>query len=144
MTLDDFLTLTLPQRIVWLHSEDGPKGKLSHDRFAAILGTTRQTVIGWENGVEPIRYAEKLAEFSGFPSNAFRRRQAEAIARRNPPNGTALEWLALVPLMLQLEHLSPEVRSLAEAAADELERSAQAALEAAAAVRARLSQAANE
>lgn len=77
MTLDEFLTLPLPKRIVWLHSAEGPRGKLSHDAFARILGTTRQTVINWERGAEPRAYAEKLAEFSGFPADAFLRRGAE-------------------------------------------------------------------
>lgn len=80
MTLEDFLTLTLPQRIVWLHSKDGPRGRLSHDKFAAILDTSRQTVISWEKGTEPKDYADKLAKFSGFPSWAFLRRAAEAPA----------------------------------------------------------------
>jgi hypothetical protein len=143
MTLEDFLTLSLPSRIAWLHSEDGPHGRLSHDRFAAMLGTNRQTVISWENGVEPTRYADRLAEFSGFPASAFRRRQAEALAARlnlsHTPNGVGAEWLSLVRVLVQLEHLSPELRAAAEAAADELETSGHAALEAAAAVRERLS-----
>lgn len=82
MTLDDFLTLTLPKRIAWLHSEQGPRGKLSHDRFAEAMGVpNRQTVIGWENGREPNRYySERLAEFSGFPAWVFRRREAEEAA----------------------------------------------------------------
>lgn len=79
MTEEEFLTLTLPERIRWCHGPDGPRGKLSHDRFAKILGTSRQTVISWENGTsEPRDYREKLAEFSGFPEAAFSRRSAEA------------------------------------------------------------------
>lgn len=79
--MDEFLTLTLPDRIQWLHGNDGPRGKMSHDRFAAMLGTNRQTVIAWEKGQQPGRdYAEKLAAFSGFPAEAFRRRSAEAAA----------------------------------------------------------------
>lgn len=80
MTEDEFLTLTLPERIKWCHGPDGPRGKLSHDRFAKILGTTRQTIIGWEGGKsEPSdKYRPKLAEFSGFPAAAFSRRAAEA------------------------------------------------------------------
>jgi hypothetical protein len=77
VTLEDFLTLPLPERIKWLHSEGGPRGYLSHDSFAALLGTARQTVIGWEKGTEPKQYAEALAEFSGFPAWAFGRREAE-------------------------------------------------------------------
>lgn len=82
MTLQDFLTLTLPERIIWLHSTKGPHGKLSHDRFAERLGTTRQTVINWEKkaGIEPnSRYRKKLAEFSGFPEGTFSRREAEVL-----------------------------------------------------------------
>ncbi len=82
MTLDDFLTLTLPQRIAWLHGAEGPQGKMSHDRFAEELGVpNRQTIIGWENGREPSKpYAAKLDEFSGFPAWAFRRRESEEAA----------------------------------------------------------------
>ena len=83
MTLDDFLTLPLPKRIAWLHSHEGPRGKLSHDRFAEVLGVpNRQTIIGWEKGTEPNRfYAAKLAEFSGtFPEWVFRRRESEEAA----------------------------------------------------------------
>lgn len=83
MTLDEFLTLTLPERIRWLHSEHGPRGKLSHDALAAVLGTTRQTVIGWEKGREPKKYADALADFSGFPAWAFRRREAEGAAHES-------------------------------------------------------------
>jgi len=53
---------------------------MSHDKLAARLGTTRQTVISWENGVEPKRYADALAKFSGFPREAFLRREGEALA----------------------------------------------------------------
>lgn len=67
----------------------------------------------------------------------------DALARRNPPNGTALEWLALVPLLLKQDLLSPELRAVAEAAAAELERSGQAALLAAADVRDRLARGGN-
>lgn len=83
MTLQDLLTLSLPERIIWLHGDDGPKGKMSHDTLAAELGTTRQTVINWEKrgGIEPgPKYREKLAEFSGYPAGAFSRREAEAMA----------------------------------------------------------------
>jgi DNA-binding XRE family transcriptional regulator len=41
------------------------RGSLSHDRFAAILGTSRQTVIRWEKGTIPRDYAEALSEYSG-------------------------------------------------------------------------------
>ena len=65
--------MTLPERIRWLRLH-GPAGRLSHDKFAELLGTSRQTVIGWERGQEPRLYAEKLAAFSdgyGFPAEAF-------------------------------------------------------------------------
>lgn len=78
MEEEEFLTLTLPERIKWLHGPHGPRGRLSHDRFAKILGTTRQSVINWEKGAnEPRGYREKLAEFSGFSPEAFSRRGAE-------------------------------------------------------------------
>lgn len=70
--------MPLTERVKWLRSPEGPQGKLSLDRLAAALGTSRQTIIGWEGGVEPRRYAEKLAEFSGFPREAWVRRGAEA------------------------------------------------------------------
>lgn len=80
MTYDDFLTLTLPERIAWLHSKDGPRGFLSHDDFAEVLGTSRQVVIDWEKpaGAEPKKFVDQLTAFSGFPSEAFLRRTAEA------------------------------------------------------------------
>lgn len=80
MTLSDFLTMPLAKRIAWLHSEHGPEGKLSHDRFAERLGTSRQVVISWENGVEPSeQFRRNLAAFSGFPAEAFSRREAERL-----------------------------------------------------------------
>ncbi len=83
MTYDDFLTLTLPERIKWLRSDGGPRGELSHDKLADILGTSRQVVIGWEKvaGSEPgPKLRAALSEFSGYPSAAFSRRLAEAPA----------------------------------------------------------------
>src|SRR5262245_42094918 len=75
--------MPLPQRIGWCRSHEGPKGWLSHDKFAAELGTTRHTTINWEKGQQPsYRYAAKLAEFSGFPPAAFRRPEAEKLAQR--------------------------------------------------------------
>lgn len=78
------MTLTLPERIRWLHSSEGPKGKLSHDKFGKELGgVSRQTIIGWEKeaGAEPDEEnAQALAEFSGFKPEAFSRRLAEAPA----------------------------------------------------------------
>lgn len=81
MTEEEFLTLALPDRIKWLHSEQGPRGKMSHDRFAKELGTSRQVVILWEktNGPEPaVRHRAALAAFSGFSEDAFSRREAES------------------------------------------------------------------
>lgn len=80
MTLDDFLTMTLPKRVKWLHGKNGPRGRLSHDVFADILNTKRQVLIGWEKGTEPNEASRaKLAEFSGFPAAAFSRRLAEPL-----------------------------------------------------------------
>lgn len=82
MTEDEFIALPLPQKIEWLRSADGPRGKLSHDRLAAELGTSRQVVIKWEKGAEPSpRLRARLAEFSGFPKEAFSRRGAEVLAQ---------------------------------------------------------------
>lgn len=73
MTLDDLLTLPLHKRIEWLRKKTG-----SHDKLAALLGTTRQTVIGWEKGAQPgARYRAKLATVSGFPAETFQRSAAE-------------------------------------------------------------------
>lgn len=48
------------------------RGDLSHDRFAAELGTSRQTVINWEKGTAPTAtYRRKLAAYSGEPESAF-------------------------------------------------------------------------
>lgn len=81
MTLDELLTLPLPQRIVWVHGPKGPKGKLSHDKFAKAIGIpNRQTIINWEKpgGTEPSEEnAKRLEEFSGFPWWAFRRAESE-------------------------------------------------------------------
>jgi DNA-binding XRE family transcriptional regulator len=41
------------------------RGTLSHDKFAAALGTSRQTVIRWEKGMIPRAYAQALADYSG-------------------------------------------------------------------------------
>lgn len=73
MTLDDFLTLPLTERIKALRLQAG-----SHDKFAAQLNTSRQVVIGWEKGAQPgERYRDKLAALSGYPADAFLR-SAEA------------------------------------------------------------------
>ena len=82
MTEEDFLTLLLPERIAWLHSEAGPRGFLSHDSFGKLSGATRQAIIQWEKigGAEPNRATRaRLADFSGFPAEAFSRRGAEAL-----------------------------------------------------------------
>ena len=75
MTLDELLSLPLPKRVEWLRKKIG-----SHDKMAAKLKTSRQTVIGWEHGAEPKRYADKLAEISGFPREAWLRREGETLA----------------------------------------------------------------
>jgi transcriptional regulator with XRE-family HTH domain len=41
------------------------RGNWSHDKFAAALGTSRQTVIRWERGMIPRAYAQALSEYSG-------------------------------------------------------------------------------
>lgn len=82
VTEDDFLTLTLPNRIKWLHGPNGPRGKLSHDKFAKVLKTSRQTVINWEGGAQPGEtYRKRLASFSGFRAEVFSRREAEALEK---------------------------------------------------------------
>lgn len=120
LTLDDFLTLTLPDRIAWLHGPDGPQGKLSHDRFAAILGTSRQTVIGWERagGPEPqAKYRMALAEVSGFPAEAFSRRLAEALvaetvgSRLRSLEDQAVRVVDLQPVLRVLQLLATGKRS---------------------------------
>ena len=60
MTCEELLTLSLPARVRKLREEYG-----SHDKLATALGTKRQTVINWEHGVEPKRYADKLAALTG-------------------------------------------------------------------------------
>jgi len=114
--LDDLLTLPLPKRIEWLHSSEGPRGKLSHDRFAeAIQAPNRQTIIGWEKGREPNRfYSERLAEFSGFPAWAFRRRESEeAVAEMFARRLGALE--ERVAAMATREELHAGLETLREA-----------------------------
>lgn len=84
MTLDDFVLMSLGSRIKWLHGPKGPRGKLSHDKFAKILGTSRQLVIKWEkNETEPRDFLGALAEFSGFPEAAFSLRGAEALVEES-------------------------------------------------------------
>lgn len=86
---------------------------MSHDRFAEILGTTRQTVIGWEKGVEPKKYAERLAAFSGFPASAFRRREAESLTGVRQEDRTARLDRRLEALEAADEAKRQEVEALA-------------------------------
>lgn len=81
VTEDEYLAMTLRQRIAWLRSKDGPRGKLSHDRFADTIGTSRQMVINWENGMEPKKFVKALADFSGFRPEVFSRREAEELVQ---------------------------------------------------------------
>lgn len=86
MTCEELLTLPLPKRIEWLRSTDGPRGKLSHDKLAAALGTSRQTVIGWEHGVEPKKLAHRLAEFSGCPEAVWLRGDGGIVVQETTPD----------------------------------------------------------
>lgn len=73
VTLDEFLTWPLHKRIEWLRKKAG-----SHDKLAVKLGTTRQTVIGWEKGKQPnASYRKKLAVLSKFPADSFLRSGVE-------------------------------------------------------------------
>lgn len=88
-------TLTLAERIAWLHSDEGPEGKLSHDKWAKRLKElgapdtlSRGTILGWEGKTkdgaqrEPQeRYVAALAAFSGMPPAAFSRRGAEVLVK---------------------------------------------------------------
>lgn len=92
MTEDDYLTLTLGERIAWLRSDEGPRGPISHDTLAGILSTSRQVVIKWEKpgGAEPGReMRRRLADFSGFQEGCFSRRQAEVLVQE--PFGRRLQ-----------------------------------------------------
>ena len=79
------MTLTLSQRIAWLHGAEGPRGKMSHDAFGKVIGATRQAIISWEKrGVEPrAPMRRKLARFSGFQAAVFSRREAEELAQES-------------------------------------------------------------
>lgn len=84
MTEEDYLTLTLGERIAWLRSEDGPKGAISHDKLAGILDTSRQVIIGWEKpgGAEPsLAMRKRLSKFSGFDPRCYSRREAEVLVQ---------------------------------------------------------------
>ena len=73
MTSHDLVTLPLFKRIEYLRRKAG-----SHDKFAVQLGTSRQTVIGWEHGAQPGKvYRERLAEISGLSAEKFLQHEAE-------------------------------------------------------------------
>lgn len=109
--------MPLRQRIRWLR-ENGSHGKLSHDRLAAALGTTRQTVINWEKGTRPTdRYAAALAEFFGVPVETFRAPAAEAVtlhrlADRLEELEAGLE--ALRPLLPRIGDLQEQLDGLTQ------------------------------
>lgn len=106
MTLDEFLTLPLAKRVEWLRKREG-----SHDRLAEKLGTSRQMVISWEKGTEPKTYAAKLATVSGFPREAWLRRESETLAVE-----TTLGLLRQLrdELQQQAEHAAVALESVAE------------------------------
>ncbi|HET7138505.1 MAG TPA: hypothetical protein VFI04_09150 [Gaiellaceae bacterium] len=60
------------------------RGNQSHDRFAATLGTSRQTVIRWEQGAIPERYADALAALSGgrYSAEQFNPRNRGYVSQR--------------------------------------------------------------
>lgn len=73
MTSHNLVTLPLFKRIEHLRRKAG-----SHDKLAAQLDTSRQTVIGWEHGAQPGKvYRERLAEISGLPAEKFLQHEAE-------------------------------------------------------------------
>lgn len=76
MTCEELLTLPREERFKWLRSADGPLGKVSHDRLAAALETSRQTVISWEHGTEPRRLVDRLVELTGCPPEVWLRDEA--------------------------------------------------------------------
>jgi transcriptional regulator with XRE-family HTH domain len=61
--------MPLPARIKWAREQT----KLSQERFAEALGTSRRHVMRWENkGVRPTRhYVERIAEVTGQPGDLF-------------------------------------------------------------------------
>ena len=105
LMLDD---LTLGERIRHLR-EHGRHGRLSHDRLADALGTTRQTVIGWEkHGRQPNQeYRKRLANFFGV---------AEEVIMDGPPDRERLRDLAvrLEELEAALEELGPLLARLGD------------------------------
>jgi transcriptional regulator with XRE-family HTH domain len=65
--------LSVPQRIRWLRKQAG-----SHDKLAAMVGTTRQVVIRWEHGQKPSAESrQRLARASGLPVSAFQEDEEE-------------------------------------------------------------------
>lgn len=53
----------------------------SHDKFARLLGTTRQTVIAWEKGTFPERYVQQLIAV-GVPARLLTALDRTAIEKR--------------------------------------------------------------
>ena len=87
--------------------EAGPHGRMSHDRLAEALGTTRQTVIGWEkHGRHPSpEYRQRLASFFEVDEDVFMdgeldRRRVQSLADRLEEVEAALEELG--PLLAGL------------------------------------------
>jgi transcriptional regulator with XRE-family HTH domain len=73
VTFHDLLTLPLHQRIEALRRHAG-----SHDKLADKLGTTRQTIIGWEQGAQPNpHYRQKVADYSSLTADDFKRSAVE-------------------------------------------------------------------
>jgi transcriptional regulator with XRE-family HTH domain len=69
MNVEELLELPLRKRIVAV------RGDLSHDSLGKALGTSRYTVIRWENGTTKTisdDYVQKLAAFTGLPEDVFR------------------------------------------------------------------------
>lgn len=107
-TAATYENLMLGERIRRLR-EEGPLGRLSHDQLADKLGTSRQTVIGWEkHGRRPNQeYRELLAKLFDVPADTFMdgeldRRRLHGLADR------------LEELEAELERLGPQLRALAE------------------------------
>lgn len=69
MQKNELLTLPLSKRIEALRRQAG-----SHDKLAAELGTTRQTIINWEkrNAQPSSVYRQKLADYSGLTPDDFK------------------------------------------------------------------------
>lgn len=93
----------------------------SHDKFAAQLGTSRQTVIGWEKGRWPRDYVSKLVA-AGIPAELFEEEARRSVERRldaleeqaKRRSQIAQDALAATKaLQKQLKQLQTEVRKLA-------------------------------